>query len=33
VIRSSSFDWDEVAALIKRSYRLIAAKRLAALVE
>jgi predicted DNA-binding protein (MmcQ/YjbR family) len=26
-------DWDEVAFLIKRSYRLIAPKRLAALVE
>jgi predicted DNA-binding protein (MmcQ/YjbR family) len=26
-------DWDEVAAVVKRSYRLIAPKRLAALVE
>lgn len=26
-------DWDEVATLVKRSYRLIAPKRLAALVE
>jgi len=26
-------DWDEVAALVRRSYRLIAPKRLAALVE
>jgi hypothetical protein len=25
-------DWDEVAALVKRSYRLVAPKRLAALV-
>jgi len=26
-------DWEEVAALVKRSYRLIAPKRLAALIE
>ena len=26
-------DWDEVAALVRRSYRLIAPKRLAALIE
>jgi hypothetical protein len=29
----SSPDWEEVAALVKRSYRLIAPKRLAALIE
>ena len=26
-------DWDEVAGLVRRSYRLVAPKRLAALVE
>jgi predicted DNA-binding protein (MmcQ/YjbR family) len=26
-------DWDEVAAIVRRSYRLIAPKRLAALIE
>jgi predicted DNA-binding protein (MmcQ/YjbR family) len=26
-------DWDEVAELVKRSYRLVAPKRLAVLVE
>jgi hypothetical protein len=29
----STPDWEEVAALVKRSYRLIAPKRLAALIE
>jgi hypothetical protein len=29
----SNPDWDEVAALVKRSYRLVAPKRLAALIE
>ena len=29
----SNPDWDEVATMVKRSYRLIAPKRLAALVE